>query len=221
MTTATATAEAATEAELTHTSVTVPMGTLKAAALFAAKNDIRTGLNGVCLEVNSTANTVRLIATNGRVLGAFRVTDGDIQGPSVTAIIPAALIASLKARNEADITVRVGDILCAVRSVSLTCGETSVAGVTLNARFPQWQAVLPTIDDDAIAPASLNFEDLAVFVKAGKLLGTKAAPVARQQGTRGTLVLLNGVYGFVGVTMPWHESEVTVPAAIPAWALEA
>lgn len=106
--------------------------------------------------------------------------------------------------------------------VVLECeaGRWSLAGipfVPVDGKFPDYRRVIPT----AWSGAAGNYDPALVqkFVKAGKALKLKGAPLVRQNGEHGAaLVHFYASDNFVGVLMPLRMfTEKTPDLGAPTW----
>lgn len=192
--------------------VTVPLLHLKAAALFAPKNDIRYYLKGVHIE--ATGTKVYAVATCGAALAALHSERGDSDIGSGCLIVPSEVIADIakklpKTLREVTFRRLAEHTDGAPNSIpgpgrwdveqldSLGCGITFKA---VDGRYPDRRRVLPA--NPTGEAAQLNPEYLTKFDKAAKLLGTaKTHPVVIPSGAGAALVAIEG-HPLAGVVMP-------------------
>lgn len=179
--------------------IETPFSTLKAASLFAATNDIRYYLQGVCVETTDKRGAL-LIATDGHTLAladvsAYNMDNCTTYGRSST-IIPLELIMALKAPKQRDwqmVTITVdGD------SVALELNGATISGVRIDGKFPDWRLVIPLTDTD---PALAHYDPryVARVEKAGALLGNKCA-ILNQRGDNVGFCALSP--SFLALVMP-------------------
>lgn len=140
--------------DYTNTRVKFPARHLRALSLFAAKNDIRTYLNGVCIEKAENRPGVYLIATNGHAMIIIHEPDGMLvhEGKSVIMRLPKEMISAYsRARRHSSISV-----IAKGNRVSLGSGFESEQDdgefYVMPGRpwapgtYPDWRRVLPHFD---------------------------------------------------------------------------
>lgn len=137
-------------AKLQSFTVSVPSEYIAVLKLFAAKNDVRYYLNGINLEVFPAMENGycdgRLVATNGHMLGVFKLTGIDAQTDTALTdiIIPLDLL-TWKANPTLPVLITVGPCEpdSTSRSISLTQGLTSISGKSIDGRFPGYRQIFP------------------------------------------------------------------------------
>lgn len=162
---------------------------LRAAFEFSADKDIRYYLNGILVE--ACASEVRLVATDGNMMGVLRELNPLTDGASCTVIIPNATVKTV--------------IGMKAKTLTLTDqGGWALGGVRftpLDGSFPDYRRVLTKTHSGEAA--QFNVDYLARILKAGKALGAKNQPIIRHNGDGGAQVQFCGHdEEFVGVIMP-------------------
>lgn len=190
---------------------------LKAAAIFAARDDIRFYLNGVLIE--STPLQTRLCATDGHAL--FCAKDdakGDNAG-TFTGIVPNDTVKQILAwkapyKGAADLPVVI--TTAADEQRAEWCGNTAVFKL-LDGKFPDYARVVPEkVSGDA---SYFNPELLMRCKKAVEALGlNKFGYFAFKQGGDGSAIAVFSSESFA-VVMPMRGDKADV--ADVAWAREA
>ena len=190
---------------------------LKAAAIFAAKDDIRYYLNGILIE--STPMQTRVCATDGHAL--FCAKD-DAKGDNVDSfvgIVPNDTVKQILAwkapyKGAADLPVVITTAETEQRAE--WCGNTAVIKC-LEGKFPEYARVVPEkVSGDA---SHIDPELLMRCKKAAEVLGTsKLGHFAFKQGGDGSAIAVFSVEAFA-VVMPMRGDKADV--ADVAWAREA
>jgi DNA polymerase III sliding clamp (beta) subunit (PCNA family) len=206
--------------------IQLPLTALDAVALFAAKGDVRDYLNGVlvdCLE-----QQVRLVATDGHVLGAWWAAVPCIPQRVILSNASIKAIQTLaraqwkpRERRSAFIGLNLasgdaqrrgassGAAIEAVVGNQILTGLKPVAG-----RFPDYERVIPRHTDGEAGqydPANLErFRQAAVLF--GATHGQDTAHIAvHHNGAQGAaLVELSSADAFVGVVMPMRTAPRSV-----------
>lgn len=192
---------------------------LAAIKLFAAAADIRTYLNGVCFEVGPSE--VRLIATDGGMLGVFRVK---YEPPALTdtvfqAIVPLDLLRNAKGKVPVLVALGAPEGEDNTRRVEVTpVGGATTVGRTIAGVYPDYRRVIPDKASGVLAQFDLRY--FATLAKAYSALhGSKSAPYAGigHNGHGGALLTLDDE-DFVGVLMPLREGKYAITTTAPTWA---
>lgn len=170
---------------------------LKAAALFAAKNDIRYYLNAVQLEVYDSGAT-KLIATNGHFCGV--VSRGKYVARDTVrfvALMPASGIELLLKTKLASFEFEFEADAC--RCVN--------AGITFNQvdeKFPDWRRVVcVAAENESVAQFDATY--LLAIEKAAKLLGDGDAVISHRGKNAAPFHTAEGVLR--GVIMPMRTRD--------------
>lgn len=196
--------------------LTVRAEIIAALKLFAADKDVRYYMNGINLEIGATES--RLVATNGHILGVFRIEgeQPEIDTPLRDIIIPTDLLKPIKAKGEVEITI--GPLETSfVRQVTLSYAGVSMSGKTLDGKFPDYRRVIPSKVTGE--PAQFNLAIMGTLAKAYTALhGGKGYPLVAigYNGTNGALIDLADE-NFIGVIMPMRTGAVVVPKAPNCW----
>lgn len=137
---------------------------LKAANIFAGKEEVRPYLNGVFIEVRG--GVCNIVATDGHRLIKFECdqTSGDM-----SFIIPRGLIDGIKKAkliNECDVTISEGVI-------SILYDGIIYKAAAVDATYPNWRRVVPDIENERKATECIGFNAayLGDFAKVNKTLG--------------------------------------------------
>jgi DNA polymerase-3 subunit beta len=206
-------------------SLTVPASYIAVLKLFAADKDVRHCLNGVILEIGR--KETRLVASNGAMLGCFRVESEqpDVDAPLTNIIIPNDLLKPIRPVGKVEITIGDPELKWSrgakrpsnARPVTIasTAMSLRVSGTTLDAVYPDYRRAIP--DEVSGKPAQFDARYLAALAKAWSILhGTKNTPRVSigHNGENAALIDL-GVDDFVGAIMPLRGIEP--PKTCPSW----
>jgi DNA polymerase-3 subunit beta len=199
----------------------IPVDTIKALLLAAAKGDIRYYLNAVCLDVAPDGSAVA-VSTNGHIMLALPVERAEDDGePRATVagqyVIPRDVLEGLKAPwkgGAATVTIDT-----AAQTVTVAVAGKASSSALVDGKFPEWRRVVPRKVSGLAS--QFNAEYVATFGKIHKLLGGKFSPGILHNGGDGgnfvesaARVLLPGEA--VGVLMPMRGYDgATVEN--PAW----
>ena len=192
---------------------------LAAIKLFAATADPRYYLNGVCFEVGPSE--VRLIATDGCMLGVFRVK---YPPPALTdtvfqAIVPLDLLRNVKGKVPVLVALGEPEGEDNTRRVEVTpAGGATTVGRTIAGRYPDYRRVISAHVSGELA--QFNPRYIETLRKAYSALhGAKALPAIGigYNGQDGALLTLDDE-DFVGVLMPLRKGTCAVMVTAPAWA---
>ena len=137
--------------------LTIPTAILAGVAPFMAKKDVRFYLNGAMVE--TAAGGLRAVATDGNALA---VCDSPGAGPAERLLIPREAVEwALKQKGEA-VTLEWEGF-----AGTLTTESGMSMPVTLiDGRFPDYQAVIPMLQEDRTELAGFNPDILATIAKA-------------------------------------------------------
>ena len=192
--------------------------------LFAADKDVRLYLNGINLEIGATEQ--RLVASNGHILGCFRIESKlpEVTAPLGNIIIPNDLLKPIKAKDLVEITIGPLETrkdakgeevpVSPARPVTLTYAGMSMSGKTLGVEFPDWRLVIPSKVSGE--PAQFNPAYVGTLAKAYAALHGKKGPFVGIgfNGNAGALIDLADE-NFVGVLMPMMGQPM--PHTPPEW----
>jgi len=196
--------------------------------LFAADKDVRYYLNGINLEIGR--KETRLVATNGVMLGCFRVESEqpDVDAPLTNIMIPNDLLKPIKAKGMVEILIGPLETkkdakgeevpVSNARPVTLTYAGLSMSGKTLDGIFPDWRRAIPSKVSGEAAQFDPRFT--GTLAKAWSILHGGKGPHCVGlgfNGNDGALITLADE-NFVGVLMPLHPHAVTAPETPPCWA---
>lgn len=171
---------------------------LRAAFEFSAEKDIRYYLQGVLVE--GCASEVRLVATDGNMMGVLREVNPLDDGANCTVIVPNATVKTVLGMK-AKALVLSNDAGWALGGVAFT---------PVDGSFPDYRRVLTTGHSDEAA--QFNVDYLARALKAGKALGAKSQPIIRHNGNGGAQIQFYGHdEEFVGVIMPLRAFSEKYP----------
>lgn len=172
----------------------IPTEYINALLCFAAKKDIRNHLNSIMLEILPSES--RLVATDGCILGVFRICSTD-NLPPMQIIIPREPLDKIKAKRGEFI-----DIIASPdnKEVTIKHGNSTVTCKAIDDRYPEYRMVIP--DSYTGESAQFNGELLTNIIKAYKCLHTGfPAPLITHNGTDAALIDLN-YDDFCGIAMP-------------------
>lgn len=208
--------------------ITIPAQALAVIRLFAADDkDIRKYLHGVCLELGATES--RLVATNGRVMAAWRLHAGvpGLEKP-LGIIIPLPLIEKIKFKKGGTVDILVGDIQTDAqgstsRAITLTYDhDVNVTGETYKGVFPNWRRVIPPGVTGEIAFFDLAY--ITLLHKAWVLLhGKRLAAVGMGYNGSGEISCLVpnlDCPDLLVLVMPMLTRACTPVMPAPSWAAE-
>lgn len=146
--------------------------TLKAVACAVMTDETRYYLRGVQIEFSQKGIT--LVATNGHALiAAFKPIGEDDTPDGTNTIIPIDLVNRIKLAKKAPemVKIEIDGML-----VTIEHGEIKIMGHAIEGTFPGWRNVIPKGEASG-EMAHYDFEKLAIFSKAQKLLGAQHARV--------------------------------------------
>jgi len=195
--------------------LTIAHDTIKALLLVSPKSDIRSYLNGVCIDVRQ--GMVTLVATDGHRLLAVPVTADNVESATDGQyIIPRDTLDAVKpckaGKHSLPLTIEIVDT-----RITIT-GATTATSPTVDGRYPDWRRVTPTSANNE--PAQFNSDYLASFGKVAALLGastkTGVTAVIHHNGTGAALVTFPTSEA-LGVIMPLRVDNDKHPG-LPAWA---
>lgn len=189
--------------------VAFPVSLLAAAAPFMAKQDVRYYLNGLLLEVDSTA--IRIVATDGHALVVVRKAAANTDCGQV--IIPRPLVEQVVKSKADEVTFDITDGV----QIKALCGQAAFVGTAVDGRFPDWQAVMSQIESKTDgAPVMLQPNLLDKVIKAAKpfresLLELRGQPTERSPMQFRLSNLPAGI-AVAGVVMPAKLVKDQLPA---------
>ncbi|MCA3503149.1 MAG: hypothetical protein IOD05_07865, partial [Rhodobacter sp.] len=151
----------------------IPVDTIKALLLAAARNDVRYYLNGICMDVAPNGSAVA-VSTDGHILLALPVERAEDDGePRATVagqyVIPRDVLEGLKAPlkgGAATVTIDVG-----AKTVTVAVAGKASSAALVDGKFPDWRRVVPRKVSGLVS--QFNAEYVATFGKIHKLLGGK------------------------------------------------
>jgi DNA polymerase-3 subunit beta len=202
--------------------ITVRAEIIAVLKLFAADKDPRNYLCGINLEISPVES--RLVATNGHMLGCFRVKSkqSEVSTMLTDIIIPSDVLAAIKPSGMVEIAIGEpepmanGKGLSGRRSVTVTQGGSSSHGVTLPAKYPDYRRVIPTKVSGK--PAQFDARYMGTLAKAWAILHGKKSlhgvAIGFNGPSEGALIDLDDK-DFVGVIMPLRNTNS--PKSAPAW----
>lgn len=186
---------------------------LKAAALFASKDQYRYYLAGVY--VHQHDGQTRVVATDGKVLFAAQCVDAaDVTG---SGIIPLTLINQIKApKSVEDCTITIVN-----DRVTIEYAGQSIQAPAIDGTFPNYGRVLPA-DYDTQTPAQYDPDNTILFKKAAKLLGAGSIYI-HQNGQDPAIVRIGDekhdlAYNCFGIIMPLRENVIGADKPYYSWA---
>lgn len=197
----------------------IPVSYLRAAILFAAKQDARHWLIGVNL-VSHGDSTGLLQATDGHRAVVMRLTGMPI-GYKFSAIIPResveTILKSKGVRKAVSVSVQIAEDMLDYRGAAFTLCEpvsgVTVGGKTIDGVFPDISRVTPKETSGDIA--QYNWQYLADCQDAAEILGvsraSESAPIAYNGDGAGIVFLTEDAFALV---MPCRK---TAPDRAPDW----
>lgn len=207
--------------------LTVPAEFIAVLKLFASEKDFRYYLNGIAVEIGATES--RLVASNGAMLGCFRIMSEqpEVTAPLTNIIIPNDLLKQIKPKGTVEITIGPLEMkdngkgeevpVSNSRSVSIAHAGVSVSGKTIDDVFPEFRRVIPS----KVSGQSAQFDPrfTVTLAKAWSILHGGKGPYCVGigfNGNDGALISLAND-DFTGVIMPIHLHAVVAPVASPSW----
>lgn len=204
--------------------ITLPTAPMKAIASFVApKDDTRTFLQGVHLEVER--NSVTLVATDGNVLGAYRLPyalPDEYQPAHFT--LPADWLKTVKKCHTIDLDI--GDETPdKTRQVTVSYQGMAVTVQTYDIKFPQWRRVVPKTLNGKTQQFDIN--KLQAFAHAYDALAerktrNKCDIVITHTSEGASLVSTSEYPDFMGLIMPIRQpvdkDGKPVAYTVPDWA---
>ena len=189
--------------------IQLPINTLRAALLFAAKEDVRYYLVGVRIKVEPSG-LAQLHATDGHRLLIARIPAVLEDAAELDVILPRdAVEAMLKTKGLAKAAPTI-ELQVTGDKFSFRGAGVEMSGALIDGRYPDVTRVVSAPNGQ---PAQFNWQYLADCQTAHKLLtGSAYPPVVGQNGDGPALVLL-GDDAFA-VVMPCRGKQ---PDALPAW----
>ncbi len=177
---------------------------LQGMTILASKKDIRYYLNGVLVDVSPT--WVRLVATDGHLLGLFQQHEG-VDGEPVQIIIPNEVIAKLN-KKAGDHWLR--------QDAEGKWSIDNIGFVPLDGKFPDYMRVIPK-EELSNQVAQFNPEFIGRFAKVAKTVARVKIPIVQitHNGQSSALVDIGIPDRFIGVVMPLRLEGGFKKA--PAW----
>lgn len=207
--------------------LTVRAGVIAVLKLFASNKDVHRYLNGINLEIGR--NEARLVASDGVMLGCFRVESDqpDVDTPLTNIIIPNNLLKPIKPIGLVEITIGERETkdngegeevpVSNARPVTITYGGLSISGETLGGKYPDFRSVIPS--EVSGQPAQFDLRLIATLAKAWSILHGRKGPYCVGIGHNGNnpALITLGDPDFVGVIMPLRSDSIVTPNTPPSW----
>lgn len=194
---------------------TIPVDSIKALLLAAAKNDVRYYLNGVCIDVRESDAVA--VATDGHMLVALPLerVEGD-ESPTVAGhyIIARDSLEKLKSPVKGEHVTLTID--AAAQSLTIGAWGSTTTTKLVEGQYPNWRSAIPKTVNGEVS--QFDAEYVAAFGKINKLLGSKYSPAIAHNGNAASRVMLTG--GAVGVIMPMRADPIST-LDTPDWAFHA
>lgn len=200
-------------------SLTVPASYIAVLKLFTSKTGM---LYGICLEIGR--KEARILATDGKVLGCFRLATDQPQldAPLTNIIIPSDMFQSLK-QTKGQVEIIIEDVESGGVGSEMSYSVTiiyapmcvSISGKTMGIRFFDYRRVIPA--EVSGEPAQFDPHYMTVLAKAGSILHgakNKHCVSIGYNGENAALISL-GDDNFIGVLMPLRGMEP--PKTCPSW----
>ena len=210
---------------------------------FAAKNDVRYYLNGICIQRNPAGGIV-VVATDGHVFGAIDDPDGwiaDGHNELIVARPTKRMVSAIKGKHK--ILVPVDRLLIMKNCQVLACGQDvppfdpmsffSDASEIIDGKFPDWRRVIPkravTGDSEPetvpLGQPYFGHSKIGQFVAAAEMLyegksrGDAYVHTETFGPSAGSIVRIGsstiGPGRFIGVIMPTRVEGVEL--TLPEW----
>lgn len=199
------------------TTIDLPITALRAAMLFAAKQDVRYYLNGLNIVLDGTGSG-QIQATDGHRAIVIRLRD--VPAVSMSVIIPSALVETLlKAKGSKKATYAFLDIPANEknnRDAPFTLREplisgAAVTGQTIDGVFPDMQKVVPKKCTGEVA--QFNWQYMADCQEAAEIMGVTNGAVVAFNGPSAALVSISE--DAFALVMPRRKGEA--PMNPPEW----
>ena len=191
------------------TTITIPASYVGAILQFPALKSVRRTCN--CVYIESTGSSAHMVATDGSILGAFRLEFPPAS--SFTAIIPRQAFSGVKFGPRAD------DVLVTITDTDATVsqGQWDMTEKLVPSNYPDWRMVIPRSVSGE--PGYYDAGLVARIGRAAEVLHGKGrtwkAHIEQNGKESAALVRLNNP-NFVGVIMPMEAR----PAVVPKWVHE-
>lgn len=210
--------------------LTVPAEFIAVLKLFAAEKDVREYLNGIGVEIGATES--RLVASNGEMLGCFRVMSEqpEVTAPLTNIVIPNDLLKQIKPKGTVEITLGPLEAKTAgngeevpvshSRPVSIAHAGVTLSGMTIDSEAPNYRGVIPLRVSGQ--PGQFNPRLTGALAKAWAILhGGKSTPCVGIgfNGEDPALIDLNND-NFIGIFMPLRPKVVNAPVSAPPWCFD-
>jgi DNA polymerase-3 subunit beta len=184
---------------MTIIKATIRRDYIRAALICAATKDIRTYLNGVCIEI--LKDRVNVVSTDGHRLLVCRDMHPDnpvYPGQDVQIIIPTELLKGIKAKGSLHIEIDYDDETKAVR---VRDGVMSIVGQAVDGRYPDWRRVVP--ESVTGQPSQLDPTYVGDMGKVSKELGSRQGYIhTSHNGESGATVVRFSDGDVMGLIMP-------------------
>ena len=200
------------------TTINLPITDLRAAMLFAAKQDVRYYLNGLNIVLDGTGSG-QIQATDGARAIVIRLRD--VPAVSLSAIIPSALVETLlKAKGCKKATYAFLDIPANERNnrdAPFTLREplisgAAVTGQTIDGVFPDMQRVVPKECSGEVS--QYDWQYMADCQTAAKIMGLTGGAVVSFNGSSAAALVTISDDAFA-LVMPMRKGEA--PRNPPEW----
>jgi DNA polymerase III sliding clamp (beta) subunit (PCNA family) len=202
------------------TTLTILSHILPAMAILAAdKKDIRDHIRGVYMEVS--AKEIRFAATNGVVMGVYRIEqDNPDITETIKCIIPAELIAGAKGNNT--LTLDIGepsDERGLPRELTISQGGTRQSMQSVSRTYPDYRRIIPATTSGE--PAQFDPDLLIQLKKFGKAIQANKGYFAIAYNGEAAAIADFHTKNLLGVIMPIRNDEKYRAAPeSPAWSRE-
>jgi DNA polymerase III sliding clamp (beta) subunit (PCNA family) len=202
------------------TTLTISAHILPAMAILAAdKKDIRAHIRGVYLEVS--AKEIRFAATNGVVMGVYRIEqDNPDITETIRCIIPAELIAGIKGNNT--LTLEIGepsDERRLQRELTVSQGGPKQTMQSVSQAYPDYRRVIPATTSGELAQFDPDL--LIQLKKFGKALQANKGYFALAYNGEKSAIADFHTKNLMAVVMPFrNEEKYRAAPESPAWSRE-
>lgn len=193
-------------------SANIGLTALHAVSLFASKEETRYYLNGVLIEIEP--GHITYVATDGHRMMSVRVDLGKDE-PQHT-LLGKFIIPTSHCRPFKKITFPYAEMTSDEgKWLTLTYVSDRHVFKPIDGTFPDWRKVMPTTDRKATMPLSFNWEHMAAFVQAGKLLEA-GTPQLLPNGLYPAIIRFSQNLNAVGVLMPMRGPDFS-KTPLPKW----
>ena len=181
----------------------IPIEHVRAALIVAAKSDVRYYLNGVCFSLDPEKGRVLTIATDGHRLLVLRATSALAECEAGEFIVPRDALEDAAKGVKAGTAINVS--LDEDGRVGLTTLKRQLTTRRVDARFPEWQRVMPY--NPSGEPAQYDPAYIADFGRVASLFGKSGWIDVGYNGLSPALVTFGTTPDAIAALMPLRMGE--------------